>query len=66
MTAEDDMIKKGKDKYEASIGELGGAKEYYNCGAEGGMAVATCLKALKVKNVDEADWAKRWETAMKG
>ncbi len=52
----DEMISKGKERYIESIRALGGAREYYKCGALGGMDVALSLS--------ESDWADRWEKAM--
>jgi len=57
------MIAKGKEKYIGSIHDLGGAGEYYKCGARGGMDVAICMKGLK-SALTESDWGDRWARAM--
>lgn len=54
------MIAKGRRKYEANVD----AGKWRDCGAKGGMETAVCLKGLKAA-LTTADWANRWETAMK-
>lgn len=63
MASKDEMIRKGKQKYESSINQLGGANAYYGCGEKGGMEVAICLKGLK-SALSVSDWADRWAQAM--
>lgn len=60
-----DMIAIGKTKYSKGVKAIGGAKEYYRCGAEGGMDTAVCLAGLR-EALTEEDWADKWETAMLG
>lgn len=60
-----DMIATGKTKYTKGVKAIGGAKEYFRCGAEGGMDTAVCLSALR-GTLTEEDWADKWETAMQG
>lgn len=57
------MISQGKAKYISGIKAIGGAKEYFSCGAKGGMDVAVCLAGLR-EALSEEDWGSKWEHAM--
>lgn len=63
MATKEDMIAKGKKKYIAKVGALGGAAAYRKCGDKGGMDVAICLHGLKEALTTE-DWGDAWETGM--
>lgn len=64
MAGEAAMITKGKAKYTAGVNKIGGAAKYYECGRNGGMKTATCLKEAKAKAGSVEDWANAWATAM--
>jgi len=63
MVSIDDMIDKGKKKYTAGVNKIG-IMTYKDCGAKGGMATAHCLHEAKAA-MTVADWADKWETAMR-
>lgn len=64
MAGESEMITKGKAKYIAGIGRIGGVEKYIECGGRGGMKTATCLKEAKAKVSSAATWGETWATAM--
>lgn len=56
-------IKKGKAKYTTGITAIG-VDTYFDCGTNGGMDTAVCLRMAKKTAGTVKAWADAWETAM--